>query len=116
MQHQRPLVDKDRLRISADQISQRGSARVVVRRKVIDLEQRIALTADDPHRLGIALPYPAGHKTEQQTEYQGHRDEKRSDNPPEAPYPLSRRTVERQYVQSTGARCVQGNKRQQLLP
>src|SRR6266699_642238 len=26
MQHQRPLVDKDRLRISADQISQRGSA------------------------------------------------------------------------------------------
>jgi len=96
MQHQRPLVDKDRLRISADQISQRGSARVVIRGQVIDLEQRIALTADDPHRLGVALPHPAGHKAEQQTEHQGDRDKKRSDNPPEAPHPLSRRTVERQ--------------------
>ena len=64
--------------------------------QMIDLEQRIALTADDPHRLGIALPYPARHEAEQKTEDQGDRDEKRSDNPPEAPHPLSRRAVERQ--------------------
>src|SRR5438552_16133544 len=39
--NQRPLVREERWRISADEISQRGSARVVVRGKVIDLEQRI---------------------------------------------------------------------------
>src|SRR5947207_8326273 len=81
MQHQRPLVREDRLRISADQISQRGSARVIVRGKVIDLEQRIALTADDPHRLGIALPHPAGHEAEQQAEDQGHRDKNGATTP-----------------------------------
>ena len=64
--------------------------------QMIDLEQRIALTADDPHRLGITLPHPARHEAEQKTEDQGDRDEKRSDNPPEAPHPLSRRAVERQ--------------------
>src|SRR4029077_12690881 len=54
MPQQRPLLPDDGLRIGADQIAERGTAQVVIWRKMIDLEQRVAFAAYDPHRLGIA--------------------------------------------------------------